>query len=86
MTLRSGSHLRPRCRPPQEAALLLGKAPVGQELARIRKLRLAAARAGREDLLPFYGGQSALLASPCSAANLMEALVEETDAAFGGAN
>lgn len=47
-----------------------------------RELRYAAAQAGRTDLLPFYGGQSAPLASPRSAADLMAALVEETGAAF----
>ena len=47
-----------------------------------RELRLAAAQAGRDDLLPFYGGQSAPLASPRSAAELMTVLVEETGAAF----
>lgn len=47
-----------------------------------RELRLAAAKAGRTDLLPFYGGQSAPLASLRSAAELVAALVEETGAAF----
>ncbi|HEY2293925.1 MAG TPA: nitronate monooxygenase [Thermoanaerobaculia bacterium] len=45
-----------------------------------RELRYAAARAGRTDLLPFYGGQSAPLASLGSAGNLVAALAEETGA------
>ena len=47
-----------------------------------RELRYAAARAGRDDLLPFYGGQSAPLATLRSAADLVAALAAETDAAF----
>lgn len=47
-----------------------------------RELRLAAGHAGREDLLPFYGGQSAPLASLLSAPDLVAALVTETGAAF----
>ncbi|MFL6290931.1 MAG: NAD(P)H-dependent flavin oxidoreductase [Thermoanaerobaculia bacterium] len=54
--------------------------PLQNELT--RELRLAAARAGRDDLLPFYGGQSAPLASPRSAADLMASLVAETGVAF----
>lgn len=54
----------------------------GLERELTRELRYAAARAGRTDLLPFYGGQSAPLASPRSAAELMAALVEETGAAL----
>jgi nitronate monooxygenase len=45
-----------------------------------RELRYAAARAGRTDLLPFYGGQSAPLATPGSAGDLVAALAGETDA------
>jgi nitronate monooxygenase len=47
-----------------------------------REIRYAAARAGRDDLLPFYGGQSAPLASLRSAAELVAVLAEETGAAF----
>ncbi len=47
-----------------------------------REARLAAARDGREDLLPFYGGQSASLASPGSAADLVATLAAETREAF----
>ncbi|HEY4564326.1 MAG TPA: nitronate monooxygenase [Thermoanaerobaculia bacterium] len=47
-----------------------------------RELRYAAARAGRTDLLPFYGGQSAPLASLVSAGDLVAALAEETGAVF----
>ncbi|HYO16922.1 MAG TPA: nitronate monooxygenase [Thermoanaerobaculia bacterium] len=47
-----------------------------------RELRYAATRAGRDDLLPFYGGQSAPLASPRSAADLVAALAAEASAAF----
>lgn len=47
-----------------------------------RELRYAAARAGREDLLAFYGGQSASLASIRSAADLVGILAAETEAAF----
>jgi len=47
-----------------------------------RELRYAAARAGREDILAFYGGQSAPLASIRSAADLVAALAGETGAAF----
>jgi nitronate monooxygenase len=43
----------------------------------------AAARAGREDLLPFYGGQSAPLAKIRSAADLVAELAEEAGAALG---
>ncbi|HKV08712.1 MAG TPA: nitronate monooxygenase, partial [Thermoanaerobaculia bacterium] len=47
-----------------------------------RELRYAAARAGRDDLLPFYGGQSTPLATLGSAADLVRTLAEETEAAF----
>jgi nitronate monooxygenase len=47
-----------------------------------RELRYAAARAGRTDLLPFYGGQSASLAVLRSAADLVAALAEETGGVF----
>jgi nitronate monooxygenase len=47
-----------------------------------RELRQAAARAGREDLLPYYGGQSAPLASLGSAADLVGTLAAETGAVF----
>jgi nitronate monooxygenase len=47
-----------------------------------RELRYAAARAGREDLLPFYGGQSAPLASLRSAADLVATLAAETGFVF----
>jgi nitronate monooxygenase len=47
-----------------------------------RELRYAAARAGREDILAFYGGQSAPLASLGSAADLVAALAEEAEATF----
>jgi len=47
-----------------------------------REIRYAAARAGRDDLLPFYGGQSAPLASLRSAAELVAVLAEETGAAL----
>ena len=47
-----------------------------------REIRSAAARAGREDLLAFYGGQSAPLASLRSAADLVAALAAETGTAF----
>ncbi|MEA2561876.1 MAG: nitronate monooxygenase [Acidobacteriota bacterium] len=63
-------------RPPAE----LLPYPLQNELT--RELRLAAARAVRTDLLPFYGGQSAPLAIPRSAADLVAALVEETGVAF----
>ena len=42
-----------------------------------------AARAGREDLLAFYGGQSAPLATLGSAAGLVATLAAETGAALG---
>lgn len=45
-----------------------------------RELRYAAAHAGRTDLLPFYGGQSAPLASLRSAGDLVASLAEETGA------
>jgi nitronate monooxygenase len=48
-----------------------------------RELRYAAARAGREDLLPYYGGQSAPLATLRSAADLVASLAAEAEAAFG---
>jgi nitronate monooxygenase len=48
-----------------------------------REIRYAAARAGREDLLPFYGGQSAPLAKIRSAADLVAELAEEAGAALG---
>lgn len=54
--------------------------PLQNELT--RELRYAAARAGREDLLAFYGGQSAPLASLGSAAELVATLAAETGAAF----
>lgn len=54
--------------------------PLQNELT--RELRYEAARAGRDDLLPFYGGQSAPLASLGSAANFVKALAAETEAAF----
>jgi nitronate monooxygenase len=47
-----------------------------------RELRYTAARAGRTDLLPFYGGQSSPLASLGSAAGIVATLAEETDAVF----
>jgi nitronate monooxygenase len=47
-----------------------------------REIRYAAARAGRDDLLPFYGGQSAPLASLRSATELVEVLAEETGTAL----
>lgn len=47
-----------------------------------RELRSAAAREGRDDLLVFYGGQGAPLASLGSAADLVAALAAETGAAF----
>jgi len=47
-----------------------------------RELRYAAARAGRTDLLPFYGGQSAPLAALGSAAGLVATLAAETGAVF----
>ena len=47
-----------------------------------REIRFAAARAGREALLAFYGGQSAPLASLRSAADLVAILAAETDAVF----
>jgi nitronate monooxygenase len=47
-----------------------------------RELRYEAARAGRDDLLAFYGGQSAPLASLRSAADLVASLAAETGAAF----
>lgn len=46
------------------------------------ELRYAAARAGRDDLLAFYGGQSAPLASLRSAADLVAILATETGTAF----
>lgn len=48
-----------------------------------RELRFEAARAGRDDLLAFYGGQSAPLASVGSAADLVGSLAGETEAALG---
>jgi nitronate monooxygenase len=54
--------------------------PLQNELT--RELRYAAARAGRDDLLPFYGGQSAPLATLGSAADLVKILAEETGSAF----
>ncbi len=47
-----------------------------------RELRYAAARAGRDDLLAFYGGQSASLAALGSAADLVATLAAETGAVF----
>jgi nitronate monooxygenase len=47
-----------------------------------RELRYAAARAGRTDLLPFYGGQSAPLAALRSAGDLIANLAVETGAVF----
>jgi len=47
-----------------------------------RELRYAAARAGRKDLLAFYGGQGAPLATPRPASELFAALVEETGKVF----
>jgi nitronate monooxygenase len=55
--------------------------PLQNELT--RELRYAAARAGREDLLAFYGGQSAPLATLRSAADLVATLAAETGAALG---
>jgi nitronate monooxygenase len=55
--------------------------PLQNELT--RELRNEAARAGRDDLLAFYGGQSAPLASLRSAADLVATLAAETGAAFG---
>lgn len=54
--------------------------PLQNELT--RELRYVAARAGRIDLLPFYSGQSAPLATLGSAADLVQTLAEETAAAF----
>lgn len=54
--------------------------PLQNELT--RELRYEAARAGRDDLLAFYGGQSAPLASLGSAADLVATLATETGAAF----
>lgn len=56
--------------------------PYPQQNELTRELRYAAARAGREDLLAFYGGQSAPLASLRSATDLFAALVEETGKVF----
>lgn len=47
-----------------------------------RELRYAAARAGRDDLLPFYGGQSAPLATLRSATDLVAGLATETGGVF----
>ena len=47
-----------------------------------RELRYAAARAGRTDLLPFYGGQSSPLATLGSAADLVATLAAGTGAVF----
>lgn len=47
-----------------------------------RELRIEAARAGLGDLLPFYGGQSAALASLGSAADLVATLAAETGGVF----
>jgi nitronate monooxygenase len=47
-----------------------------------RELRYAAAQARREDLLAFYGGQSAPLAALGSAADLVATLAQEAAAAF----
>jgi nitronate monooxygenase len=47
-----------------------------------RELRYAAALAGRDDLLPYYGGQSTPLAARRSAADLVAALAAETGAVF----
>jgi len=47
-----------------------------------RELRYAAAGAGRDDLLAFYGGQSAPLASLGSAADLVATLAAEARVAF----
>ena len=47
-----------------------------------REIRLAAARAGRDDLLGLYGGQGAPLASPRQAGDLVAALAAETGAVF----
>lgn len=47
-----------------------------------RELRYAAARANRADLLAFYGGQSAPLASLGSATDLVATLAAETGAVF----
>ncbi|HEX3556572.1 MAG TPA: nitronate monooxygenase [Thermoanaerobaculia bacterium] len=47
-----------------------------------REIRLAAARAGRDDLLGLYGGQGASLASPRLAGDLVAALAAETGAAL----
>ncbi|HKH48761.1 MAG TPA: nitronate monooxygenase, partial [Thermoanaerobaculia bacterium] len=54
--------------------------PLQNELT--RELRSAAARAGRDDLLALYGGQSAPLASLSSAADLITTLAAETSAVF----
>jgi nitronate monooxygenase len=48
-----------------------------------RELRTAAAQADRDDLLPFYGGQSTPLASPGSAGELVAALAAEAGAVLG---
>jgi nitronate monooxygenase len=65
-------------------------APHGAELlpyplqaAATRDLRQAAAGAGRDDLLALYSGQSAPLAFPRSAADLLAALVSEVDEVLG---
>lgn len=62
--------------PPMEILLY----PFQNELT--RELRYAAARAGREDLLAFYGGQGAPLATLRPAGDLFAALVEETEKVF----
>ena len=54
--------------------------PLQNELT--RELRLAAARAGREDLLAFYGGQSTPLATLGSAAELVAMLAAEAQGVF----
>jgi nitronate monooxygenase len=54
--------------------------PLQNELT--RELRYAAARAGREDLLAFYGGQSTPLASLGSATELVDRLAAEAERVF----
>jgi nitronate monooxygenase len=57
--------------------------PYPLQAAATRDLRQAAAGAGRDDLLALFSGQSAPLASPRPAADLMAALVSEVDEVLG---
>jgi nitronate monooxygenase len=63
-----------------EAPLELLPYPLQNEIT--RELRYEAARTGRNDLLAFYGGQSAPLASLGTAADLVATLAAETGAAL----